>query len=155
LASLFSSLSPGDRIPELVRGPMSSAHVVRWSAAMENWHRIHYDLPFAREHDKLPGLVINGSWKQYLIVQMIRRWAEPEGWLYKVGFQFRAMNLVGSTLTAWGEVTELSERDSFGYVSLAVGIRDEHGVESTPGTGLVVMPLSTDNPVPYPFHAHG
>ncbi|MGH3998363.1 MAG: acyl dehydratase, partial [Gammaproteobacteria bacterium] len=65
----YFDLTVGDRIPELVRGPISSAHVMRWSAAMENWHRIHYDLPFAQDHDKLPGLVVNGSWKQYFIVQ--------------------------------------------------------------------------------------
>lgn len=124
---------------------------MRWSAAMENWHRIHYDLPFAQEHDKLPGLVVNGSWKQHFIVQMIRRWAEPSGWLYKVAFQFRAMNLVGSTLTAWAEVTELVERDGFGWVSLKSGILDGQGIESTPGTALVVLPLSADRPVPYPF----
>jgi hydroxyacyl-ACP dehydratase HTD2-like protein with hotdog domain len=132
---------------------MSSAHVMRWSAAMENWHRIHYDLPFAREHDKLPGLVINGSWKQHFIVQTIRRWAEPEGWLYKVSFQFRAMNVVGSTLTSWAEITDLSERDGFGWVGLKLGIIDDQDVESTPGTALVVLPLSADRPVPYPFPA--
>jgi hydroxyacyl-ACP dehydratase HTD2-like protein with hotdog domain len=28
-----------------------TTRIVRWSAAVENWHRIHYDLPFATGHE--------------------------------------------------------------------------------------------------------
>ena len=52
------------------KGPFTTAHLMRWSAAMENWHKIHYDLPFATGHDKLPGLLINGSLKQQFIAQI-------------------------------------------------------------------------------------
>ena len=44
-------------------------HLMRWSAAMENWHRIHYDRTFAQEHDKLADILINGSLKQQFILQ--------------------------------------------------------------------------------------
>ena len=59
---VFEDLQVGDEIKSLVRGPITTSHLMRWSAAIENWHRIHYDLPFATEHDKLPALPVNGSW---------------------------------------------------------------------------------------------
>ena len=56
-ARYFDEITIGERIPELVKGPMTTAHLMRWSAAMENWHKIHYDLTFATEHDRLPDLL--------------------------------------------------------------------------------------------------
>ena len=63
------------------RGPLSPLHLMRFSAAIENWHRIHYDERFAVEHDGLPGLLVSGSWKQHLVAQMVRGWLGPDGWL--------------------------------------------------------------------------
>ena len=37
----FEDVNVGDEIPPLVKGPMSPAHLMRWSSAIENWHRIH------------------------------------------------------------------------------------------------------------------
>lgn len=147
----FESLSVGDALPELTVGPLSTAHLFRWSAAIENWHRIHYDLPFATEHDKLPDLLINGSWKQHFVIRMLREWAEPDGWVLRAAFQFRKMDRVNSTLTAWARVTELTEVDGLGHVGVELGIRNQDGEQSTPGTATVVLPLPGGAPVPYPF----
>ena len=54
----FEDVSAGDELQPLVRGPITTAHVMRWSAAIENWHRIHYDKVYAMEHDKLPNVVV-------------------------------------------------------------------------------------------------
>ncbi len=148
---LFEDLTVDDRIPELVRGPMLEPHLMRWSASIENWHRIHYDKPFTTEHDHLPGLLINGSWKQHFLVQMLRNWAEPGGWLRSVSFQFRKMDVVGSTLYAWGKITALREEGGYGLVDFEIGIRNQDGQESTPGTATVVLPLRGGPAVPYPF----
>ena len=49
-------------------------HLFRWSAAIENWHRIHYDLDFAVNHDRNPGLLVQGSWKQSVVPQYLKDW---------------------------------------------------------------------------------
>lgn len=149
---VFEDLKVGDELPALVRGPITTSHLMRWSAAIENWHRIHYDLPFATEHDKLPGLPINGTWKQHFLVQMMREWLTPAGgWLWKIDFSFRKLDTAGSTLTAWARITELEVRDGYGYVTCEIGIRNQDGQESTPGTAVGVLPLQSGQPVPYPF----
>lgn len=148
----FEAVAVGDVLPELVRGPLSTTHVMRWSAAIENWHRIHYDQPFAVGHDGLPGLLLNGSYKQHLLVGLMRGWLEPSGWLARIAMSFRGMDLVGDTLSAWGRVSETAERDGLGIVVCEIGIRNQRDADSTTtGTATGVLPLRGRGAVPYPF----
>jgi acyl dehydratase len=147
----YEDVEVGAGIPDLNKGRLTTAHLMRWSAAMENWHKIHYDLPFAVEHDKLPGLMINGSLKQHFVMQALKDWVGPDGWVWKANFQFRAMNLVNESLHVWGKVTGKRDGPGYGIVDLEIGILNEQGKESTPGTATVALPYRGGKPVPYPF----
>ena len=147
----FDDVAAGMDIPSLVKGPMSQAHVMRWSSSQENWHRIHYDHPFALDHEKLPDVVINGSWKQQVMAQLIKDWVGLGGWLWKISFQHRSMNVPGDTLTAWGKVTSTYEQDGLGIVELEIGMRNQEAVEACPGKTTAVLPIRGGRPVPYPF----
>jgi acyl dehydratase len=147
----FEDVAVGDELPELVRGPLTTTHVMRWSAAIENWHRIHYDEPFAVVHDGLPGLLVNGSFKQHLLAQLMRGWLEPTGWLARIQMSFRGMDRVGDTLTAHGRVDETAVRDGLGIVVCTIGIRNQRGEEGTTGSSTGILPLRDGPPVPYPF----
>jgi acyl dehydratase len=137
----FADITIGAEIPPLVRGPMSPLHLMRFSAAIENWHRIHYDERFAIDHDGLPGLLVSGSWKQHFVAQAVRDWAGPNGWLASLDLQFRRMNVAGETLTAWGRVTAIDDSGAVGRVGLVVGVRNQDGVESSPGNAVALLPL--------------
>ena len=147
----YEDVSVGLEIPKLDKGPLTTAHLMRWSAAMENWHKIHYDKPFAIEHDKLPGLLINGSLKQQFIMQLLKDWAGSDGWVWKVSFQFRAMSVVGEKLQIWGRVLDKQDGPRYGLVTLELGIVNDAGMESTPGKATIVLPYRNGKPVPYPF----
>ena len=147
----FEDVSQGMELPFLEKGPLGPIHLFRWSAAMENWHRIHYDRQFAVEHDKLQDLLINGSLKQQFLVQLVKDWAGRDGWVWKVGFQFRAMNYVGQTLKVWGKVKSMQRLPDYGLVVVELGILDGDGKESTPGEATVALPYRDGWPVPYPF----
>ena len=125
---------------------------MRWSGATENWHKIHYDQKFTMEHEGLPGLLINGSLKQQFLVQMLKTWAGPGGRVWKLCFQFRGMNVAGETLTAWAKVKGKTKESSYGWVELEIGIRNEKGVESTPGSAVIALPYAHGEALPYPFH---
>ncbi|MDC7790030.1 MaoC family dehydratase N-terminal domain-containing protein [Rhodoplanes sp. TEM] len=47
----------------------------RFSALTFNGHRIHYDLPYARETEKYPGLVLHGPLQALLLLEAARRHA--------------------------------------------------------------------------------
>ncbi len=149
----FDDITVGQTIPEIVKGPMTNSHVMRWSAAIENWHRIHYDKAYAVEHDHLPDVMVNGSWKQHVLMQLLKDWSEPDGWAWKVNFQFRDMDIPGDVITAWGRVTKKTESSGLGYVELDIGLRNSRGVESTKGNAVVVLPRRGSARVPYPFSA--
>lgn len=148
---VFEEVEVGQQVPGLEKGPLTTAHLMRWSAAMENWHKIHYDKPFAIEHDKLPGLLINGSLKQQFIMQLLKDWVGSAGWVWKVSFQFRAMNVVGEKLQIWGRVLDKQDGPGYGLVTLELGIVNDAGTESTPGKATIALPYRNGQPVPYPF----
>lgn len=147
----FEDIEVGQDIPSLVKGPISPAHIMRWSAAMENWHRIHYDARYAIEHDGLPDIMVNGSWKQHVLIQLVTDWVGENGWLWKTAFQFRGMNVPGEILTAWGRVTEKKKIGNFGVVKLDIGLKNDKAIDGTPGTATVVVPTRGGPVVPYPF----
>lgn len=147
----YEHVELGESLGPLYKGPLTSAHLMRWSAAMENWHRIHYDREFAVGHDKLPDVLVNGTLKQQFIVQLLKDWAGHDAWVWKVSFQFRAMNVVGETLTIWARVTAKHAVKNYGLVDVELGILNDHGKESTPGTATIALPYEAGPPVPYPF----
>src|SRR5271157_202619 len=116
----FEDVSVGQDIPTVVKGPMSTAHIMRWSAAMENWHRIHYDWRFATEHDKLPDVLINGSWKQHVLVQLIKDGLGPDGWLWKIQFRYKMMDVAWDTLHAHAEVIDRREINGLGFLQCRI-----------------------------------
>lgn len=151
----YDDVSPGDKLPQIVIGPVSSAHLVRWCGAIENWHRIHYDTEFAKEHEGLPERLVNGSWKQHLLVRLIREWTGLSGWLARLQFQFRGMDRVGDTLTIWGEVTEVQRARGHGLIQCLVGIRNQHGEDNTRGVATVALPFRDGPAVLYPYDDPG
>jgi len=136
---------------ELDKGRISTSHIMRWSAAVENWHRIHYDYRFATEHDKLPDVLINGSWKQHVLVQLAKDALGPDGWLWKIRFRYKKMDVAGDSIRGRAEVVARRAIDGLGFVTMRIVLTDQHGKVSTAGYAVGVLPLPGGRPVPYPF----
>lgn len=147
----YEDLQTGQDLPPLVIGPMTTTHAVRWSAAIENWHRIHYDQDFAVYHEDLPSVLIHGTWKQSILPRYLKDICLPDGWMWKVSFQHRAMIVPNDVITCWARVSGKSVMDGLGIVELDVGMRIQTGAETTPGRATLVLPLRGGRPVPYPF----
>ncbi|MDP4836779.1 MAG: acyl dehydratase [Burkholderiales bacterium] len=151
MALLWKDITKGRVIGELHKGTMSTAHIMRWCAAIENFHRIHYDLPFATEHDKLPGILINGSWKQHILAQLVKDILGEQGWLWKLSFRYKAMDLADDAISAFAEVVEQREINNLGFILIKVYLSNQAATVSTAGYAIGVVPISLDHPVPYPF----
>jgi acyl dehydratase len=140
----------GDVIGPVSFGPLTVMHLVRWGAALENWHRIHYDQPFCVEHEGLPGPVVNGSWKQQVLAQMLKEWAGPAGWLLGMRFAFRGMDVVGETLTASGRVLSANDHGDHADVRCSIELANGSGTPTTTGEALVRLPTRAGTEVAYP-----
>ncbi|MFH1604301.1 MAG: acyl dehydratase, partial [Pseudomonadota bacterium] len=136
----FEDIEVGFELPGLHKGPLTTMHLMRWLAATENWRRIHYDQKFAVERQKLPGLLVSGELKNQFILQLLKDWAGLEGWVWKTTCQFRAMDVVGTTLDLWAKVKRKIPSAEYGLVELELGIRDMDKRESTTGSALVALP---------------
>lgn len=53
--------------------PMDTARLFRFSAATFNAHRIHFDLAYATDVEKYPGLVVHGPLQAILLMEAARR----------------------------------------------------------------------------------
>ena len=147
----YDDVEEGQEMPTYVVGPMTPTHLFRWSAAIENWHRIHYDHDFAVYHDGLPNILGQGSWKQSVMPQYLKDLCLPDGWMWKVSFQHRAMIVPGDTLTCWAKVTNKYEKDGLGFVEVETGLKNQDDIETCPGRGTIVLPIRGGRPIPYPF----
>lgn len=134
---------------------MTIMHLVRWCAAMENWHRIHYDYAFCTEHEGLPGPLVNGSWKQHTLAQLLKDWAGPTGWLQALKYEFRGMDVVGETLRAQGRVTSRELQGDYGEVCCAIEMRNSSDEATTVGEATIVLPLRRGPEVQYPAASPG
>lgn len=54
--------------------PVSTALLFRYSAITFNAHRIHFDLPYAREVENYPGLVVHGPLQANLLMAEATEW---------------------------------------------------------------------------------
>jgi acyl dehydratase len=146
----FQDVYEGMELPKYMYKP-TPTHLFRWSAAIENFHRIHYDLDFGMNHDKNPSILVHGSWKQSVVPQYLKDFTLPNGWPWKARFEHRAMLVPGDILIMWGKVTGKQEKDGMGLVDLEIGMKTQDGIESMPGTATVVLPLRGGRAIPYPF----
>ncbi|MFC1935352.1 MaoC family dehydratase [Chloroflexota bacterium] len=149
----YDDLEVGQELPSyaIADGPLTATHMFRWSAAMENFHRIHYDQDFAIYHDGLPNVLGQGSWKQSVLPGYLKDQCLPDGWMWKVSLQNRAMIVPGTSLTCWSKVTNKYEKDGLGFVELECGIKNEDDIETAPATATIVLPIRGGRPIPYPF----
>jgi acyl dehydratase len=96
-------------------------------------------------------VLIHGSWKQSIMPRYLKDLCLPDGWMWKVSFQHRAMIVPGDTITCWATVDKKYEMDELGFVELGVGMRLQNDIETCPGVATVVLPIRGGRPVPYPF----
>jgi acyl dehydratase len=135
----FEDINTGDEIPPVTRGPMTTAHLIRWASANGNYARIHWDLPYAMLRQGVPNVVVNGSLKNEYIYILLQRFAGEAGWVRKMYVEHRGMDHPGDTLTIFGKVTGKTEPDGFGHVKCDIGLKNDRG-QTSQGWAEVVVP---------------
>ena len=136
----FEDVAVGEPLPPVVKGPMTTTHLVRWAAANGNYARIHWDLPFAQSEQGLPNVVVNGSLKNQYLGQLLIEFAGEEGWFKRFYVQHRGMDFPGDVLTASGVVSDKREVGGYGLVDCTVELTNSRGHQTAAGQGTVVLP---------------
>jgi len=112
-----AALTPGAALPGWEHR-FTEVDLVAYGAATWDWHRVHYDLEYARSR-KLPGVLIDGQVYGAIFAKLATRWAGPGAFLSGMGLKMRSMAFAGDTLRAEGEVRSVDALDSGHQVQLA------------------------------------
>jgi acyl dehydratase len=97
----------GDRLPTLQKS-FTSVDLVAYGAATWDWHRLHYDLDYARAK-KLPGVIVDGQAFGALLARAALDWAGPRAFLAKMSLRMKSMAFAGDTLRAESSVDQVRQ----------------------------------------------
>lgn len=131
---------PAGELPPALTEPYTSAHLVRWCAAQQNWDKIHYDLEYAREFGGLPERVINGALKQHLLARYLVDSFDASARIVRLNYKFTGPDFVGERLELRGRVlrTESLGDHRFAHVELEIG-NPAQAKTTTTGTAILML----------------
>lgn len=130
--SLLDGLVVGTALPQRTHKP-DNVELFMYNAALWNAHRIHFDLPYAKDVEGYPGLVIAGPQMGDWLGQVVDDWLDDGGDILQITYSNRQAAYIGETLVAGGEVVAVDGDE----VSLELYIKNEAGDIITPGTARV------------------
>ena len=96
--------SPAPQAPWHESVEPDSVLLFRYSAATMNGHRIHYDLPYARDEEAYPALVIHGPLQATLLIDLAARNLDAP--ITAMSFRGQSPAFCGATLHVCGEKSE-------------------------------------------------
>ena len=101
-----AGVSAGEKLPALEK-QCTAVDLVAYGAATWDWHRLHYDLEYARSR-KLPGVLVDGQAFGALLARAALEWAGPKAFITKMSFRMKSMAFAGDTLRAEGQVSAVA-----------------------------------------------
>jgi acyl dehydratase len=109
----------------------------RYAAVNDEFIDIHMD-PEAARAVGMPDAFGMGNLRIAYLHNLLHGWLGGSGDIVSFACEFRGLNLRGDTLTCHG--TPVGERDVDGHhlVDLDIGVRNQDGTETTPGSATVV-----------------
>ena len=110
------------------------------ASANDEFVMIHMDADYSKNVAKLPDANIMGNLKLVYIVNALNAWMGDDGWIRKIGAEYRRQDLVNTTLTATGAVRAKRQEQGENLVDLDVWVENEQGEKTTPGHATVVLP---------------
>lgn len=133
----FDRISAGDEIPSFSR-TTNLAHWNRYAAVNDEFIPIHMDDEDARAVGQKAAFGM-GNLRIAYLHNALEAWLGDAGGIVEFTCQFRGLNFKGDTLTASATVTGKEERDGARLVHLALSVRNQDGVDTTPGTASVQL----------------
>lgn len=101
-------VSPGEPLPQMEK-TFSTVDLMAYGAATWDWHRLHYDLEFARSM-MLPNVIVDGQAYGALFARVALDWAGPKAFIVRLSLRMRAMAFAGDRLLADGVVKEIGDQ---------------------------------------------
>lgn len=112
-----ASLKVTDPMPTFHRS-FTTVDLMAYGAATWDWHRLHYDLDYARSV-KLPNVVVDGQALGAVCTKPLLDWLGPRAFIQKLSLKYRAMVFAGDTVRGEGEISAIHAEGDHDVVSVA------------------------------------
>ena len=135
----FEDVNEGDQVPPytVVAGYME---LNRFASANDEFVMIHMDPDYSKDDAKLPDAIVMGNLKLAYISNALTGWIGDDGWIRKIGVDYRRMDPVNVKITATGVVRAKRQEGGENLVDLDVWVENAEGEKTTPGHATVVLP---------------
>ncbi|MFM9886176.1 MAG: MaoC/PaaZ C-terminal domain-containing protein [Burkholderiales bacterium] len=117
-----SGLAIGQSIPPQAR-TFTTVDLVAYGAATWDWHRLHYDVDYARSVN-LPNVIIDGQAYGGVFAKALIDWAGPRAFIRKLSLKYKSMAFAGDKLVATGEVTAIHADGDHDIVSVTQRLKN-------------------------------
>ena len=111
-----ATVKAGDALPGHEK-TYTTVDLVAYGAATWDWHRLHYDLQYARSR-QLPNVIIDGQMFGAVFARQAIAWAGPRAFVAGMNIRMRAMAFAGDTLRCEGQVGEVRAEAGYHIVVL-------------------------------------
>jgi acyl dehydratase len=128
----------GDKLPELVFGPISRATLALYGGASGDHNPIHIDIDMAKDAG-LPDVFAQGMLSFGVLARMPQNWAGIEN-LRSFGSRFVSMTQVHDLITCAGEITEIFEEGGETRARIALTATAQDGRKTLTGEAVVALP---------------
>lgn len=135
----WEDVNEGDELDGFVL-ELTDTKMVEQVSGSQDFYPVHHDTGFAREAGH-PEIFYNTGFTQATLSRLLTDWVGVDGWVKKMSFQMRKMNIPNDQVHARGVVTGKSEGDGgMGEVTLDIWLENDRVGITTPAEATVLLP---------------
>lgn len=131
-------LKVGDTHEAVVNEKVSRTHIVKYAGAGGDFNPLHHDDTVAQSLAGYPSVFAHGMYSMGLTGRMLTDWLGPTA-LKKFGVRFTKQVWPGDTLTARGEVTDVTEQDGQRLATIRVVTVNQNGESVVEGEAVAAI----------------
>jgi acyl dehydratase len=132
------NLKVGDTHEAVVVELVTRTHVVKYAGASGDFNPLHHDDTAAEKLAGYPSVFAHGMYSMGLTGRMLTDWLGPAA-LKKFGVRFTKQVWPGDTLTARGEVTDITEEDGQKLATIRLVTVNQNGESVVEGEAVAAI----------------
>jgi acyl dehydratase len=105
-----AQVNVGDELKLLEFGPVTTVDFVRWTAAVDDYNPIHYDLEIAKDNG-LPHVIMQGPFKLSLMIRAFEEWTGKLGSVSSISCRYTSLDVPGNVLVFSATVTDVGAEE--------------------------------------------
>ncbi len=146
----WEDIAIGEEMPVMEKGLLTMMEIIRFSVLAPSvprrieQRRTRLELGFSREKQQqragLEGASDYGPQRVCWLSQYATDWMGDDGALKKLSVKIRHPNLIGDINTVRGKVTDKRIEDGEHLVTCEMGVANQSGLVTAPGTAVIALP---------------